>query len=298
VFPGEYALLATRALGGVAASAWVTFAVLGAAYFPPNETAKVMGTLSAFNALGRMAALLAGGVVAHFFGLPFTFLLGGMAGAIGVFLALAIKEIPPEPDKSPPTTAELFAVAKNRQLLACSVLGILCMFISFATTFGFIPLAAAQHGASQLQLGMLGVVSTVPGIFRAPFAGSFMPKKLGAPATLVIGFLVAGAGSALIAAGNSLPFLFTVQIIGSIGQAILGTLLLGLCIRDIPAERRATAMGFYQAVYGLGMFLGPFFMGQISYIFSLEAAFIFTGTIGILGAVTTIFYARRGCLTY
>jgi MFS family permease len=172
------------------------------------------------------------------------------------------------------------------------------MFISFATTFGFIPLAAYLLDASSLQLGMLGVVSTVPGIFMAPLAGTYLPKKLGVNATLVVSFLVAGAGSALIAVANTLFLLFAVQIVGSIGQAILGTLLLGLCIRDIPAQRRATAMGFYQAVYGIGMFLGPFTMGQISYAFSLNTAFIFTGIIGIAGAFATIIYTRFGHLKY
>jgi MFS family permease len=296
VFPNEYALLATRALGGVAASAWVTFTVLGAAYYPPEKTAKVMGTLSAYNAVGRMLALLIGGLFAYFFGPGSAFLLGGAAGAFGFLLSLGIKEKPPNIE--PPTTAQLLSVAKNRQLISASVLGIFCMFISFATTFGFIPLAAYILEANSFQLGMLGVVSTVPGIFMAPLAGTVMPKKLGACATLVIGFLVAAAGSVLIPFANTLPHLFAVQIIGSIGQAILGTLLLGLCIHDIPAPRRATAMGFYQAVYGIGMFLGPFAMGQISYAFSLQIAFIFTGLVGIIGAVATVIYAKRGSLGF
>jgi len=297
IFPNPYTLLVTRALGGVAAAAWVTFTILGVSYYPAEKSAKVMGHLSAFNSFGRMAALLTGGLIAQRFGLEFAFLLGGIAGVVGLFGAFFIKEKVTSSSSSP-SFKELLTVAKNKQLLACSVLGIVSMFIAFATTFGFVPLAASLLNASQLQLGLLGVVSTIPGIFMAPLAGSVMPRKLGAPATLVIGFLLAGIGSGLVAFSGSLTVLFIVQIIANIGNAILGALLLGLCIHDIPASRRATAMGFFQAVYGIGMFLGPFAMGQISYVFGLTVAFVFIGIVGIFGVVCTTFYAKRGHLMY
>jgi len=297
-FPSPYTLLLTRALGGVAASAWVTFTILGAAYYPSGETTKSMGHLSACNSFGRMAALLAGGLLAQWLGLEYAFLLAGIAGIIGMAMGFFITEKRPQAADNAPSLSELLDVARNKQLLCCSILGILSMYISFATTFGFIPLAASLLNATQLQLGLLGVVSTIPGIFMAPLAGTTMPRKLGISTTLVIGFLLAGTGSALVAFTNSLIILFAVQIIGSIGTAILGTLLLGLCIYDIPTPRRATAMGFFQAVYGIGMFLGPFIMGQISHFFGLATAFIFTGFIGILGAFFTVNYVKRGHLTY
>ena len=297
-FPSPYMLLVMRGIGGFAAAAWVTFTVLGASYYKSEETTKCMGYLSSANAFGRMVALLTGGLIAHWLGVSYAFLLGGIAGVIGLAISFGVAEKRPEPKKLHAPMKELLAVARNKQLLCCSILGILAMYISFATTFGFTPIAATQLYASQFQLGLLGVLSTAPAIFISPLAGNVMPKKLGAAATLVIGFVLAGAGTALVAVSHSLWSLFAVQIIGSIGGAIVGTLLLGLCIRDISAERRATAMGFFQAVYGLGMFLGPFVTGHISHGFGLMAAFIFTGAIGLLGAVLAVLFARRGALRY
>jgi len=301
VFPSPIMLLIMRSLGGVAASAWVTFTVLGASYYKADESTKVMGHMSATNAFGRMIALLTGGLIAQLLGIPYAFLLGGIAGVIGLILSFGIIENRPDgncesnflAEEKPPDLAALFEVARNKQLLFCSILGILAMYISFATTFGFTPLAAAQMEASQFQLGMLGVLSTAPAIFISPLAGTIMPKKLGASATLVIGFMVAGAGSALVAVSGSLSMLFAVQIAASLGGAIVNTLLLGLCIRDISGEKRATAMGFFQAVYGLGMFLGPFVTGHISHGFGLMAAFVFTGIIGLAGAILSIIFGRR-----
>jgi MFS family permease len=292
-FPSPLMLLVMRALGGVAASAWVTFTVLGAGYYKPQESTKVMGHMSAANAFGRMAALLTGGLAAQWLGIPCAFLLAGIAGVIGLILSGSVTETRPSENMSPPSLSGLYEVVRNKQLLFCSILGILSMYISFATTFGFTPLAAAMMDASRLQLGMLGVLSTAPAIFVSPLAGTVMPKKFGASATLVIGFLIAGAGSALVAVSHTLWLLFVVQIAASIGGAIVGTLLLGLCIRDISAEKRATAMGFFQAVYGLGMFMGPFVTGQISHGFGLMAAFVFTGVVGLAGAVLSVIFGRR-----
>jgi len=301
-FPGPHMLLIMRGVGGFAAAAWVTFTVLGASYYKPEETAKSMGYLSSANAFGRMIALLTGGLIAQWLGISYAFLLGGIAGIVGLVISFGVAEKRPEiknENASPHTPLkELAAVARNKQLLCCSILGILAMYISFATTFGFTPIAATMLDASQFQLGLLGVLSTAPAIFISPLAGNIMPKKLGAAATLAIGFVLAGAGTALVAVSHSLWSLFAVQIVGSIGGAIVGTLLLGLCIRDIPAERRATAMGFFQAVYGIGMFMGPFATGYVSHSFGLMAAFLFTGAIGLLGAVLAVVFAEKGVLRY
>jgi len=301
-FPSPHMLLIMRGIGGFAAAAWVTFTVLGASYYKSEETAKSMGYLSSANAFGRMIALLTGGLIAQWLGISYAFLLGGIAGIVGLVISFGVAEKRPEiknNEVAPRTPLkELAAVARNKQLLCCSILGILAMYISFATTFGFTPIAATMLDASQFQLGLLGVLSTAPAIFISPLAGNIMPKKLGAAATLAIGFVLAGAGTALVAISHSLWSLFAVQIVGSIGGAIAGTLLLGLCIRDIPAERRATAMGFFQAVYGIGMFLGPFATGYISHGFGLMAAFLFTGAIGLLGAMLAIVFAKKGVLRY
>ena len=60
-------------------------------------------------------------------------------------------------------------------------------------------------------------------------------------------------GCALILFVSNIWQLFAVQIIISTGNVLAYTLLMGLSIQYIPSERRAAAMGFFQAVYGLGM---------------------------------------------
>lgn len=288
-FPGPYMLLLSRALGGVAASSWVVFIVLNSSYHPPDQVTRSVGNLNGANAWGTMAALLLGGIVAQQWGVPYAFLLGGVGGLLALVLGFGIKEKRAEAAE-PPSMASLLAIAKNRPLLVASVLGILIQYVRFASTFGFTPLVATELQATPLKLGMLGVVAALPGLVVSPLAGTVLPRVFGEKGTLSGGFVLAGISCALIPFSQALWHLFALQIIGAIGALATFTLLMGLCIRDIPTERRATAMGFFQAVYSLGMFLGPFIMGWLGHGFGLNIAFVAAGAVGLVGAVLAVVY--------
>lgn len=68
--------------------------------------------------------------------------------------------------------------------------------------------------------------------------------------------------------------------------------LLGFAIQSIDNARRATAMGFYQAVYALGMFSGPFFAGWLNDGFGLAGGFA-CGAIAAFAAAAFILYGNR-----
>ena len=305
VFPTPGALLASRTLAGVAVSSWVIFMILGASYYTREETTKSVGYLNAMNALGRMIALLGGGFAAESMGFSYAFLFSGVAGVIGLALSFFLVEKKPDMAgstkdgfKKPLTIKALLGVARNRQLLSASILCILVQYIPFATTFGFIPVAATRLGAGNMMLGVLGFVTLFPALLVSPLAGTVLPRKLGVKYTLVISFLLTGLGVAAVPFCQSLWQLFAVQLISNTGTAIGLTLLMGLCIQDISGEQRGTAMGFFQAVYGFGMFLGPFVMGWISHSVGLTEAFLFTGAIGAVGAIASVIYVNKGYLRY
>jgi len=294
-FPHPYTMLLSRSLGGVAAASWVTFAILGSSYYPPQQATKSVGYLNAANAVGRLVAFLAGGLVAEVMGVPYAFLLGGAAGVVGLIAGLGITETVPD-NKTPPTISDLLGLTRNRQLLVTSFLAILSMYISFATAFGFTPLFAYSLDVSQFELGLLGMTSALPGLIFAPMAGTVLPRKIGTRNTIMLGFILTAIGCVLIPLTSNIWQLYAVQIVISTGNVLAYTLLMGLSIKDIEEERRATAMGFFQAVYGIGMFIGPFATGWIAHGFGLYIAFVVTGLVGVFGALAAFYFARRGYL--
>jgi len=302
--PSPIALLLSRSFGGVAAATWVTFAILGASYYRPEDAAKSVGFLNSANALGRILAFLAGGVIAQFIGVPFAFMLGGVAGVVGLIAGQWIKEgnklhvsedeFREDNTVNPPKITDLILLVRNKQLLVASFMAILCMYISFATNFGFTPLLAEGMGANSFQLGMIGMTAALPGLIVSPLAGIIFPKRLGNRNTILMGFALTAIGCVLLVFVVDLWQLYAIQVIISTGTSVAYTLLMGLSISDIPVKGRATAMGFFQAVYGLGMFVGPFVTGWVGYSFGLGVAFGVTSGVGALGMILAwIFITNR-----
>jgi len=82
------------------------------------------------------------------------------------------------------------------------------------------------------------------------------------------------------------------QIVGGIGRGLVLSLLMGLSIKTIEHKKRATAMGFFQAIYGLGMFIGPVIVGFLSDTIGLEWGFWTIGILGIVGALLVSFLLK------
>jgi predicted MFS family arabinose efflux permease len=67
---------------------------------------------------------------------------------------------------------------------------------------------------------------------------------------------------------------------------------MGLSILDVSPEKRATAMGFFQAIYGIGMFGCPFIGGLIGSAWGISSIFISTAILMLISAVIVIFTVK------
>lgn len=285
-------LLVFRSMSGAAAAAWVTFTVLFSSYFEGHQSPKAIGYITAVTTLGQVAAVFLGGIAAERFGRQSPFLLALFGAVAGILLSLGIKE-KEDLNREPLKPKELLAVAKDSNLLLLSILAVFIQFLSFATVYGFTPVAAKNIGATPFQLGLLTTLSTLPRVFAAALSGSFFVSIIGERKTLVYGFLLASGACIVIPFVNSMYILYITQIIGGFSQGTVFPLLMGLTIKNVQDCKRATAMGFFQAIYGAGMFLGPVVVGILSDTVGLAWGFIVTGMIGTAGAVLTAVFVNQ-----
>jgi len=167
------------------------------------------------------------------------------------------------------------------------------MMIAHSTTFGFIPVAAKNLGATSFHLGLLTTITTIPGILSSYLSGSYFSKTMGEKNTVTIGFLLLAVSCILVPFIDRLYFLYFNQMLNGFSQGMIFPVLMGLSIKNVRANKRGTAMGFFQAIYGLGMFMGPIFVGTISDFAGLKMGFWMIGLVGILGAVLTRFYKNE-----
>lgn len=80
---------------------------------------------------------------------------------------------------------------------------------------------------------------------------------------ITAGFVLMSVYLVVLAFARNAAAILAGQIIAGFGFALLNSLLMSECVRGIPAGEKSTAMGIFQAVYGIGMTVGPVYMGRI-----------------------------------
>jgi MFS family permease len=277
-------ILFLRALAGAAAATWVDFTILFTSYFLKEETSKAIGTISFYNMIGQMLGILCGGWFADQYGWQSSFLIGAIVGGAGLLAGFFIVEHFDE--KEPKITAKVvIQVAQDKILLTVSFLAILLQLLSFATVFGFTPVFAQSLGASKFDMGLLTFFSTGPSAIAAWFGGGYLTGRFGEKKVVISGFILTGIFTLIIPFTGNMWLLIFTQMLAGIGRGFVTPILMSLAIKFVDSSRRSTAMGFYQAIYGLGMFVGPLVMGIIGDWLTLKQGFIL---LGILGCITAL----------
>lgn len=280
-------ILVFRTFAGVASAFWVIFTVLYSSYFEESEATKSVGILNAFSNGGILVGLLLGGLIVRKFDIRATFFISIIAGVIGLVLSFGIKENIVERHTS---ISELLTVVKDRNFVVVSIIGVISQFITFATVYGFTPVLAKHLGASDFQIAMLTAVSALPSVIGAALCGSFFAVKVGEKRTIIYGLILAALSCSVIPFAHSLPVLFISQFLGGFGTGTVFPLLMGLSIKNVSSDKRATAMGVYQSVYGLGMFMGPTVEGALSDGIGIRWGFITIGIVALIGVLIALLY--------
>ena len=63
------------------------------------------------------------------------------------------------------------------------------------------------------------------------------------------------------------------------------TYFMDVATRHVEPHYKSSAMGFYQAVYGIGMVVGPAITGFVADISSISLAFISVAFVGLVSTV-------------
>lgn len=281
-----------RALAGVAAGSWVAFTVMYAGYYPPKEAPRAMGIISFYTSVAQMAASALGGVVAQRFGWHAPFYVGAIGGLAALGCAAWVIE-PLTVQGTPPSLRGLLAVGRQWPLLSVSLLAILAQSVTFTTLFGFTPLYAAHLGATKAELGLLTLLSTIPNAVAGYLSGSWLVKRTSHRFTVVLGFVIAAVATVLIPFTHTFSSLLISQAVNGFGQGMSMPVLMGLAIAGVASDRRATAMGFFQAIYSVGMVAGPLLVGLAGYTVGLHTGFLGVAATSAIAAVLSYWWIRE-----
>ncbi|WP_379136595.1 MFS transporter [Paenibacillus sp. sgz500958] len=277
--------LAARAVSGIAASAWVVYSVMFAGYFPKEEAGKAMGMLQFTTVIAQLTSMMISGYIVEHWGWNAPFLIGGIVAAAALFLVFRLPEQRPEKQGNAVQIKDLAVVIKEPLLVRVSLLSVLAHCVLFITMFGYTPNQALDIGASKESLGWLTLAFMVPHAVATLYGSRSFGRLLGDRGTLILGFAGSALFTLLIPAMPTLGALCATQVGNGFMQGLIFPLLLGKSVSGIAPFKRATAMGFYQAVYAVGMSAGPFVAGWMSSLYGLTGGFWLGGFAAVLAAV-------------
>jgi predicted MFS family arabinose efflux permease len=179
---------------------------------------------------------------------------------------------------------QLFLVGRNRTLLLASFFCALFLFANFSTSYGFTPIFAQQIGASKKDLGVLFFWYMLPNTLATLLSGTYIRRLFSARAIIFAGFLLLSGTVFFIPLVDRLGILYGLQAFNGIGVGLIFPLLMGLAVQSAAPEQQATAMGFFQSLYALGMTLGPVISGIVAQRWGLSSVFILNGLLCLFGA--------------
>lgn len=280
-------ILLFRGMHGLTAAAWVNMSVLFASYFPNHRATYAMSIISFINAVSMLLATYSGGLIAGNIGRAETFWVA--AGVSGVaLLCLLFTQEERGIQMRGMSWSEFLSVGRVPALLGISAVAVMAHFIVYAVPFTFVPIYAAKSlGATDTDLGLLTTALLAPytvGTLLTPVVAS----RLGDRLTMFLGVMTMALSILSIPLTSDFQTLAIVQGFTGFGRGLIYPVMMSTAIRAVPQHQRATAMGIFQAVYAIGMFLGPATAGMVAESFGLTNAFVFNGIVGLVASMLTL----------
>ncbi len=286
LFPSPAMIFVGNAISGFASTMYVSFTLLYAQYYKKEETGKAMGVMGGVVEVGILAAFVIGGILYQQSGIRLLFLVSAITAMAGFAASLFVKEKPIPKERVDMQT--ILTVIRDKGLIVSSVLGILIKALVFATVFAFTPKMAQDIGANGIEVGIVSAVFIGASVIGSFFVATKAGRKLGDRNTSVIGFACLLFNTVAVPFISGVPVLIAVQFLGGLGYASLTAIFMANAVGNFDADKKAIAMGFYQAVYSAGATLGPILMGIFADAFHYKAAYLFVSMIAVAGIVITL----------
>jgi len=239
--------------------------------YSEDELRSSISLVFSFNQLGMLAAYMVG-ILIYPIDAKYIFITSIALSLTGLVLSFFVKEDAPS-GNGKADIRKIIKDAISKRLVLFSVLAIITQAAAQATQSSFTSQVAKELGADSTQLGILSIIT-----MGSAFLGSSLLRTKflkNAPIHLLItvcASLYAGY-CLMVGFAGSVMTVFIAQFFGGMANAQLGSLFMSSAIEGCPAASKSTAMGFYQAVYGFGMTIGPVIMGFAAENFSYTAGF-------------------------
>jgi MFS family permease len=271
---GVHGLIVGRAVTGLAAGAWVVLVAVFSSLFPPHEAVRASAMLTFGGSAGQVLATSVTGALNELGGYSLAFFLAAGVSALAILVVLPIREGRRPPQR--PSVGSIGRLISRRDVLLPALLAAVSQYANWAATFGFMPILARRLGATDVMQSLL-VSMHIGVMLLGNLVATSIVGRTGARRLVYLSFVLLAAGLGGAALTPSLALVFVSQFCIGLSQGIGYPVLMGMSIQHVVDGERTTAMGLHQAVYGVGMFAGPWLSGILADRIGIQPMFGVTG---------------------
>lgn len=265
---------------------------------PKEKLGLTMGILQSMNVLGTVVGPLAGGVIAQYLSVRYTFIITTCALSIVTFLSLLFIHEPPRSQKNivaKETSAHegrsLKEILGDRAILTVlSISSVAFLFIMLQTSV-LTPYVNKLAGDSSTGIVLSGLVFSLQGIsgaLAAPFWG-MRGQRNGFYICLIVAMLSASVFYIFLGLPHTLLPFAILQFVTGMCIAGISPMINALLVQVTPPKDRATAFGLLYSFQEGGAGSGPLLGGFIASFLGMSAMYFVGGFLFLLITACVIY---------
>ncbi len=278
-------------LSGFASSMWISYMVMYTGFFSAENQQKATSRIIMANNLGILLGFISSTILYKTFGMTFLCILSTASGMAGTALALLIKEGPGnlKPSGSPLKT---LGVLLNKRLILFAFLALIQQGIQMSSTMSFTTQILKDLGASTAIIGFSSILYMLSAVSFSYLASHRWFTGKGPRLLVPSVFILLAVYCLLIPNVTPILLILILQTLPGMATGILFSYLTSEAMKGIPPQVKSTAMGFYQAVYALGMTLVPVLTGNLVTVYSMKTAYLLLGGLALTGSLVAGCYYK------
>ena len=257
---------------------------------PPELRGQATAVNAGIQRLGALVGPLAGGIVAQSLGYPAAYLCAAACCGIAFLISL-VYTADVRPD-SPARSGHLKTIgrilADNRRVFATAGSVAIVFQIMRATRQLLVPLFGVLVGLDPATIGLIYSLAALVDVSLSYPVGIAMDrwgrKWTGVPS--IVGFV---AGLAMLPLVQGFWTLLAAALMLGVGNGLSTGLVMIIGMDLSPPGQRGQFLGVWRLIGDVGWVGGPLLAGLLVELFSLAAASLFAGALGVVGGLVLLF---------
>lgn len=259
LFPSPVMFLIANLFSGIASTMWVSYTIFYSSLYKKEELNKAMGYSLAANNGGILLGFIAGAFINDSLGIKFVFISAISGGILAFITALFLREEPSK--RSAAKFLSFFGSYKNKPLIFYSLIAVILQAVIMSSALSFTMSYAKQITGSELALGVSSAIFIASSFAVSLVVSRVKEKDIRLVMAVLFGCLIIYC--IFVPLSQAMWELYLLQLAAGIGNGGLMPLLMTKAMKASTPDNKTSIMGFFQAVYGLGMTLGPMLMGAL-----------------------------------